>query len=96
LGYKSILDTAPDHSSRDDDAGAVKIVLSDEKRKNLISAFVDDLYKEIGMGALGMAGRARIIAQVPALLRVFSFKLEIGASSLEMQDAMNFLRQQHE
>jgi hypothetical protein len=103
-GYGTMSNTGPNHSNREDDAGSVRTMLSDashvfqppKAREDLISAFVDDLRDELGLGTMDVAGRTRIIVQLSGLLKVFSLKLGHAVLSQEEQDAKNFIRQQRE
>jgi hypothetical protein len=103
-GYGTMSNTGPNRSNREDDAGSVRTMLSDashvfqppKAREDLISAFVDDLREELGLGTMDVAGRTRIIAQLSGLLKVFSLKLGNAVLSQEEQDAKNFIRQQRE
>jgi hypothetical protein len=82
-GYGTMSNTGFNHSNREDDAGSVRTMLSDashvfqppKAREDLISAFVDDLRDELGLGTMDVAGRTRIIVQLSGLLKVFSLKL---------------------
>jgi hypothetical protein len=67
-----------------------------KEREDLVSAFVDDLREELGLGTMDVAGRTRIIAQLSGFLKVFSLKLGNGVLSAQEQDAKNFIRQQRE
>jgi hypothetical protein len=82
-GFGTISNTGPNHSNP-------------KAREDLISAFVDDLRDELGLGTMDVAGRTRIIAQLSGLLEVFSLKLGNAELSQEEQDAKNFIRQQRE
>jgi hypothetical protein len=104
-GYGTMSNSGPNHSSRDDDAGSVRTMISDaslvfqppKEREDLISAFVDDLREALGLSTMDLAQRTRIVEQLSGLLKTFSLRLGNGAVlSQHQQDAKNFIRQQRE
>ncbi|KAF1846467.1 uncharacterized protein K460DRAFT_417538 [Cucurbitaria berberidis CBS 394.84] len=88
----------------DDDAASVRTILSDAppvlhtppERENLISAFSNDIGKDIGLGQLSESGRARVMARFPDLLKDFSLRLESFVWSDKQQNARDFIRQQRD